>query len=108
MPEHPSTKKQRELLEQIHHRYGPRCTRCGYDSDVRALQIDHVEGGGNSELRGGRGGGIAYYARVLKDTSGRYQLLCANCNKIKAIERRERLGALQHKSRVAPSDRNSR
>jgi hypothetical protein len=97
MAEHPSTKRQRELLEQIHQKYGPRCNVCGYDQDVRALQIDHVQGGGSAEIRHGHGAGIAYYLRVLHDATGPYQLLCANCNKIKRHENREALGALQHK-----------
>jgi hypothetical protein len=100
MAEHPSTRRQREVLQQIHAKYGPRCNRCGFDQDVRALQIDHVHGGGSAEIRGGRGAGIQGYKRVLSDTTGKYQLLCANCNKIKAIENKERLGALQHKGRA--------
>lgn len=97
MTEHPSTKRQREVLQQIHQKYGPRCHICGFDKDVRALQIDHVHGGGSAEIRGGRGAGLAYYMRVLRDTTGRYQLLCANCNKIKRHENKESLGRLQHK-----------
>src|ERR1700756_3265005 len=83
MTVHSSTRRQRELLQQIHEKHGPRCNACGYDRDVRALQIDHVQGGGSAEIRGGLGAGLAYYYRVLRDTTGRYQLLCANCNKIK-------------------------
>ena len=100
MAEHPSTKRQREVLQQIHQKYGPRCNACGFDKDVRALQIDHVHGGGSAEIRGGLGAGLAYYIRVLRDTTGRYQLLCANCNKIKRHEQREALGARQHKHRI--------
>lgn len=92
-----STKRQRGLLQQIHEKYGPRCKRCGFDEDVRVLQIDHVHGGGSSEIRGGRGAGLAYYYRVLRDTTGKYQLLCANCNKIKRHENKEAPGALQHR-----------
>ena len=98
--EHPSTKRQREVLARIHEKYRPRCNSCGFDRDVRALQIDHVQGGGSAEIKGGRGAGLAYYLRVLKDTTGRYQLLCANCNKIKRYENKEALGALQHRKRV--------
>jgi hypothetical protein len=99
--EHPSTKRQRDLLRQIHEKYDARCNICGYDTDVRALQIDHVAGGGSAEIRHGWGAGIAYYRRVLADATGRYQLLCANCNKIKRHEKNEALGALQHRRRAA-------
>jgi hypothetical protein len=97
MPRYDSTERQRRALQQIHAKYGARCNHCGYDKDVRALQIDHVNGGGSAEIRGGHGAGLAYYLRVLNDTSGTYQILCANCNKIKRHANREALGWHQHR-----------
>ena len=50
--------------------------------DPRALQIDHILGGGNKErkeLKDCR----EIYRKVLADNSGKYQLLCATCNWIK-------------------------
>jgi hypothetical protein len=91
-----STKKQRELRQKILAKYGAICIRCGF-SDPRALHIDHVHGNGNIELRQGYGGGLSYYYRVLKDDTGRYQLLCANCNAIKRHTDKEARGMLQHK-----------
>ena len=44
-----------------------RCTKCG---DVKSCD-DFGKG---------------VYQRALKDTEGRYQILCANCNTIKAWE----------------------
>lgn len=64
---------------------GPRCKRCGFD-DERALQIDHVHGGGVEERR--RIGWRAVYERALKYPA-EYQVLCANCNWIKRAERGE-------------------
>lgn len=64
---------------------GGRCVQCGF-TDVRALQIDHVAGGGVRERRT-----IGYYGicqRVLRGSKG-YQLLCANCNWIKRAVRGE-------------------
>ena len=95
-----STEQQRDLRRRIEKKYGSCCARCGFD-DIRALHIDHVHGGGQKELRGGHGGGISYYYRVLKDQSGKYQLLCANCNAIKRFEEHEAQGMNQH--RVRPS-----
>lgn len=66
---------------------GGKCARCGY-IDQRALQIDHVNGDGWSELRIGQDK-YSYYKKVLSDTKGRYQLLCANCNWIKRSENQE-------------------
>ena len=80
----------------------PNCLVPGGCTDVRALQIDHVNNDGAEErkkygdARGPRGGQkplsrskmAAIYQLALEDTNGRYQLLCANCNVVKEHERR--------------------
>lgn len=66
--------------------FGGRCARCWF-ADHRALQIDHVAGGGRQDTRSRWS--RAYYNRVLRSAEakdGRYQLLCANCNWIKRYE----------------------
>jgi hypothetical protein len=73
-----------KVLEKL----GDKCRRCGF-SDLRALQIDHVFGGGNKEIAKFGRSRQAYYKHVLADVNGRYQLLCANCNWIKRCENRE-------------------
>jgi hypothetical protein len=71
-----------ELRRRAVAHLGGICVRCGF-SDVRALQIDHVSGGGRKELAAiGRCG---IYRRVIKESAD-YQLLCANCNWIKRSE----------------------
>lgn len=68
--------------------YGGKCVRCGF-SDIRALQIDHVGGGGVEELRKITNR-RTYYRNVLEQFgTGKYQLLCANCNWIKRSEKHE-------------------
>lgn len=69
--------------------FGGKCARCDF-SDARALQIDHVDGGGQKELKQGP---LKMYRRILRtmDTAG-YQLLCANCNWVKRFERGEHGG----------------
>lgn len=62
---------------------GGRCIRCGF-IDIRALQADHVNGGGSKDRRGKR----TSYKEVV-DNPGKYQLLCANCNWIKRVENGE-------------------
>ena len=71
-------------------RLGAVCIRCGY-LDSRALQIDHIFGGGNKELKAM--GETKYYAYLnhlsLEELKARYQILCANCNWIKRSENGE-------------------
>lgn len=72
---------------------GAKCVVCGFD-DVRALQIDHIEGGGSKE-RKERSFNGQFNNHVLKsflNKEDKYQLLCANCNWIKRREKGENRG----------------
>lgn len=84
--------KQRKIRErlrkQVIKHLGGKCNRCGFD-DWRALQIDHREGGGHRERVKLANSTHRLYKKVLADTSGKYQLLCANCNWIKRYENKE-------------------
>jgi DNA-binding XRE family transcriptional regulator len=65
------------------------CAVCGY-SDERALQIDHINGGGKKEIDN-----TTSYARhkwiidYPDKAKKKYQILCANCNWIKRYENKE-------------------
>lgn len=72
------------LKDQVFDLLGRKC-RCGF-SDMRALQIDHVNGGGYRESQ--KRTGTQFYRHVLKNPKD-YQTLCANCNWIKRAERGE-------------------
>ena len=65
---------------------GNKCVRCGF-SDPRALQIDHINGGGSKEMKS-KGNYKIYRDIVLGNLNG-YQALCANCNWIKRHENNE-------------------
>lgn len=65
---------------------GEICASCGF-SDLRALQIDHINGGGTSEIKR-LGNGVKYYRHIMSNISN-YQILCANCNQIKRITNQE-------------------
>jgi hypothetical protein len=65
--------------------FGGKCVRCGFD-DWRALQVDHVRGGGYQEVKKHKHPDDYYKFIEENATSGRYQLLCANCNWIKRYE----------------------
>jgi hypothetical protein len=57
------------------------CVKCGF-SDIRALQLDHLNGGGREEFR--RFGNKPFYIKLRNEGYPEgYQTLCANCNFIK-------------------------
>jgi hypothetical protein len=69
----------------------PKCLVPGGCKDPRCLQIDHVNGNGKKD-RIRFGATIQYYRYILKEIqrgSKDYQLLCANCNWIKRVEKKE-------------------
>ncbi len=79
---------------------GGKCKRCGF-SDNRALQIDHINGGGYQEIR--KNSAKVRYRLVLESVlrkENKYQILCANCNWIKRYEDKEKreLGGAPRKS----------
>ncbi len=65
---------------------GPRCVECGYP-DIMALQIDHIDGGGMKDIRS-FSSNKTYMRHIIKNPVG-YQVLCANCNRIKVYENNE-------------------
>jgi hypothetical protein len=80
------------LRKKILEKYGFRCANPNCliprdKLDVRCLQIDHVNNNGYEELK-------QFYCttnpkflkKVLDDTEGNYQLLCAYCNWLKRFE----------------------
>ncbi len=72
---------------------GDKCKHCGI-TDIRVLQIDHINGGGCSEIKEKRTHGTMnyYYLQMITNEDAflkKYQLLCANCNWIKRYEQNE-------------------
>lgn len=65
---------------------GGKCVRCGY-TDNRALQIDHINGGGRRD--DSRRSLNSFYNDVMAKAGIEYQCLCANCNAIKRWENNE-------------------
>ena len=62
---------------------GNKCARCGF-SDIRALQIDHVHGGGTKH-RKEIGNQIYSWLKRNNYPKG-FQILCFNCNNGKKIK----------------------
>ena len=66
---------------------GRKCARCGFD-DVRALQLDHINGGGIQHKKQ-FARTTDYYEFVIESGGVGFQTLCANCNWIKRYENDE-------------------
>lgn len=67
---------------------GMECVRCGFD-DLRALQIDHINGGGAKEIKSFTRNKYKVLHEKILNGSKEYQVLCANCNWIKRSENNE-------------------
>jgi len=71
---------------------GGKCVKCGF-SDWRALQIDHINGGGKKEIETKWKSSHKLYRYIrdapIEEIKKEYQLLCANCNCIKRYEPKE-------------------
>lgn len=74
--------KRKSILELL----GNKCSKCGFN-DLRALQIDHINGGGGKE-RAQKGWQYRNYLYSLSSEQiiSKYQCLCANCHAIKTTE----------------------
>ena len=80
----------RALRRQVNEYLGGKCLHCGFN-DPRALQVDHINGGGMAERRSMNMAQTVLYRKILSGAPG-YQLLCANCNWIKRVEQSEAPG----------------
>lgn len=79
---------QKKIRVLVIEKLGGSCRKCGF-TDIRALQIDHIEGGGTKKNKK-----LDWYKRykvILNGDSKEVQLLCANCNWIKRYENKELL-----------------
>ena len=68
---------------------GAQCVKCGF-RDLRALQLDHINGGGCKDRRQkGNQRVTDYYLKNPLEAFKTLQILCANCNTIKLTEDRD-------------------
>lgn len=65
-----------------------RCVRCGF-SDLRALQVDHINGGGQRQRMAFKNKDSFFISLKRLGFPEGYQVLCANCNWIKRAENGE-------------------
>ena len=74
------------------------CLHCGI-KDLRVLEIDHITGDGDLERPNGRGNAGTFQRKQiqlilktpLSELADRYQILCANCHRIKTYENQDYL-----------------
>ena len=64
------------------------CVQCGF-SDIRALVLDHIHGGGTEHRRKLKAGANVWLWLARHGFPPGYQILCANCSTIKAREENE-------------------
>lgn len=64
------------------------CVKCGF-SDIGALVLDHINGGGTEHRRTMKAGSNVWLWLARHDFPSGYQILCANCNAIKARDQME-------------------
>jgi len=78
-------KKRVELLEFLSG-WPPTCQLCGYNKDVRCLQVDHINGGGTQERKKLKAQQlINYYYIHPSEAKNCLRVLCANCNWIERM-----------------------
>ena len=78
-----------KLKAEVLEHYGKECNYCGI-TDIRALQVDHINDNGADERRKlglTTFAGVIFYRWLRKQGwPDGYQILCANCNVIKQYE----------------------
>jgi hypothetical protein len=70
---------------------GFKCNRCGI-TDYRVLQLDHINGGGQKQMRVVGHQHYKDYKWIIAnpiEAQSKYMILCANCNWIKRYENNE-------------------
>jgi hypothetical protein len=84
-----------KLSEEVFDHYSKgtlSCAKCGFN-DIRALSIDHINGGGTKEIHRIQKEGDWFYIRLRKEKFPEgYQVLCMNCQFIKRHENKEYRG----------------
>lgn len=84
-----SAERRKKHRSEIVKLLGGCCQKCGF-TDARALQVDHVNGGGRKEFREKPNLVKAkVYLDHIKKNRHHYQMLCANCNWIKRFTNKE-------------------
>jgi len=81
-------KRYKKFRSQILDYLGRQCIWCGFNTDERILQLDHINDDGFLARKKYHGGQteIAYYVKHLDECVLNLQVLCANCNSAKKFD----------------------
>lgn len=84
---HDYKQARKELLLRHYGNGELKCVNCGFDN-IKALSLDHINGGGNKHRRDtDNKGGEKFYTWLIKNNFPEgYQTLCMNCQFIKRYE----------------------
>lgn len=85
------SKWRKKFRTEVLFHYSPslKCTKCGF-SDIRALTIDHITGGGAKQREQLNTSSYGLYCWLKKNNYPKgYQVLCFNCQWIKRCENKE-------------------
>jgi hypothetical protein len=83
-----NTRDQLKLQVIQHYSPGMKCIKCQF-ADIRALAVDHVNGGGKKHVKEIGGVGRFYRWLVEHNFPEGFQVLCMNCNMLKRWENGE-------------------
>lgn len=90
------TDKRERLVQHL----GGKCIKCGYDKNIKALELDHKKNDGDKDRKKYGSKIYRYYIKHLDEASEKLQILCSNCNKIKAVDEMEH--AKNNRSKFLP------
>jgi len=87
---HLGLKQYHQAKERLFDILGRICVKCGYN-DIRILQFDHINGGGNADQKRFSSNYHMYRYYVIHADEAKLllQVLCPNCNWIKRVENKE-------------------
>ena len=77
-------KEKDEIRSELIKILGAKCSNCGH-LDIRVLQFDHIKGGGEKHRR--EFSHRNQYLKCLLKNTHIVQLLCANCNFLKRMQK---------------------
>lgn len=78
-----------KVRREAYDHYGKECVVCGYDEDIRALTIDHIDEDGAEHRRNAGGTGDIHSWLKVNNYPPNFQVLCRNCNWIKHCDYKE-------------------